>query len=122
MKRWHCLTAAVVLFVVCGWGCAADEPPLQAASGAVVKANANVLILRPRAADGKFGKALTLKIRGTSKVTTLTVRMQDGKPVPVQRDASVADLVPEQTLVVIYTTVGDENVLLAAVAHPPAGK
>lgn len=121
MRHAHVL-AAVMALVLCGLGLGAEPPPLLTASGAVVKANANVLILRPRGADGKFGKALTLKVRGTSKVTTLTVQQRDGQAVPVQREVAVADLRPDQTLAVLYTNLGDEFVLLGAVAHPPAAK
>ena len=38
--------------------------------------------------------------------------------VPVQREAEVKDLQPEQVVSVIYTNVGDALVLLSAVALP----
>jgi len=97
--------------------CPAADLPLSSASGIVVSSNAAVLIIRPRNAEGQFEKALTLKVRGTSKFATLTMRKQAGKVVPVQQDASATDLNKNQVVAVIYTTTGGEYVLLSAVAQ-----
>lgn len=115
MKR-ACAVVVVVLFLVgINERLAAAPPPLLTASGTVVKANANVLILRPRLPDGRFDQAVTLKIRGTSTVTLLRTR---GAGVLVQQSTTVKDLQPNQTIAVIYTNTGDEYVLLSAVARP----
>ena len=123
MIRLRAAAAVVLLCCVTTLTLAADAPPpLLSARGAVVKANASLLIVRPRLPDGKFDKALTLKIRGTSRVTIVSFQKREGQLVPVQRDGEVKDLRPEQVLAVIYTNLGDEYVLLSAVAAPPADK
>lgn len=119
MTRILAIAAALLLWTATTF---ALEPNVATASGAVVKANAEVLILRPRGADGKFEKALTLKIRGTTKVTVLTFQERAGQTVAVQREAEVKDLHPDQLLSVIYTNVGDAYVLLSAVALPAKDK
>lgn len=116
--RWLAIVVVLLLVVSCS---VAAEPSLATASGTVVKANAEVLLVRPRGPDGKFGKALALKIRGTSKMTVLSFQNRSGQTVPVQREGDVKDLQPEQHVSVIYTNVGDEYVLLSVVALP-AGK
>jgi hypothetical protein len=105
-------------------GAAADPPPLLTAQGAVEKvdATANTLTVRPRMPDGKFGKNIVLKITGTTKVTTLTPRMQKGGVVIAQKDTEVKDLQPKQSIAMVYTMVKDSPVLLAAVVQPPAEK
>lgn len=118
MTRILAIVAALLLSASASLGI---EPSLATAHGAVVKVNADVLLVRPRGADGKFEKTLTLKIRGTTKVTILTFQERAGQTVAVQREAEVKDLKPEQVLSVIYTNVGDAYVLLSAVALP-AGK
>jgi hypothetical protein len=123
MNRLRAVTAVVLLCWFATLSLAADAPPpLLSARGAVVKANASVLIVRPRGADGKFEKAVTLKIRGTSRVTLVSFQKRDGQVVPVQREGEIKELKPEQVLAVIYTNLGDEYVLLSAVAAPPADK
>jgi hypothetical protein len=117
MPRILAMLAVLLLCVSSSFGI---EPTVATANGAVVKANAEVLIVRPRGADGKFEKALTLKIRGTTKVTVLTFRQNKGETVPVQREVEVKDLHPEQVVSVIYTNAGDALVLLSAVALPAA--
>lgn len=101
---------------------AQDATPLLTAHGAVEKADKESLIVKPRGADGKFQKALTLKVTGTSKVAVLAPQKRDGKVVLTQREAAAQDLAPGQTVAVIYSEAGkDGNVLLSAVAQP-AGK
>jgi hypothetical protein len=100
----------------------AQPLPLLTAHGTVDKADKESLTLRPRDAEGKFGKSLTLKLTGTSKITTLTTQMRAGKRVMVQRDTEVADLQPKQLIAVIYTTGKDGSILLTAVVQPASEK
>lgn len=93
------------------------EPVLATASGLVGKATANVLIVRPRGADGRFGHTVTVKVRGTSGVTVVSIETRGGKPTLVQRTMAVHQLQPNQPVAVIYAALGDENVLLSAVTH-----
>jgi hypothetical protein len=117
MNRIFAIAAALLLCASVSLGV---EPSLATAHGSVMKVNADVLLIRPRGADGKFEKALSLKIRGTTKVTILTFREQGGQTVAVQREADIKDLKAEQMLSVIFTNVGDAYVLLSAVALPAA--
>lgn len=99
------------------------ETPLLTATGAVEKADKDALTIKPRAADGKFQKALTLKVTGTSKVAVLTPQKRADKVVLTQRETDANDLVPGQTVAVIYADAGkDGGVLLSAVAHAAPGK
>jgi hypothetical protein len=101
----------------------AVEATLATASGVVDKANKDAVVVKPRGADGKFQKAITLHVTGTSKVTVLTPRRRGTGTVIAQRDAGAADLVAGQAVAVIYAEVGkDRAVLLSAVAQPAAGK
>lgn len=97
---------------------AADDLPLQTASGTVDKVEKDVLSVKPRGADGKFQKTLALKIAGTSKVTVLTPQNRGGKVILTQRDADAKDLAAGQTIAVIYTESGKDGlVLLSAVTQ-----
>lgn len=99
------------------------EAPLLTTSGAVEKADKDAVTVKPRGADGKFQKALTLKVTGTSKVAVLAPQKRADKVVMTQREAAAQELVPGQAVAVIYTEVGkDGAVLLTAVAHPAPGK
>lgn len=89
------------------------EPPLATTTGVVVKANASVVILRPPG-----GKAVALKVRGTSKAWSLSTQKRDGQLVAVQRETEPKDLQPEQVIAAIYTIVDDDAVLLVAVVQP----
>lgn len=111
----------VMLSVPSGLALSAD-PPVGPITGVVVKANENVVLVRPRGADGQLGKAVALKVRGTSKVFALSTQKREGQIVPVQREIAPKDLQPEQTVTAIYTIVNDDTVLLVAVAHPAASK
>ena len=99
---------------------AAQEPTLTTAQGVVLKASRDTLAVRPRGADGRFEKELTLRLTGTTKVTSLTVQMRGGKPVPVQQDADAKDLKAQQAIAMIYTQGPAGPVLLAAVVLPAA--
>jgi len=124
MKSARCSLALAVMVLLAARGIAADPPPLLTAQGAIEKvdATANTLTVKPRTPDGKFGKNIVLKITGTTKVTTLTPRMQKGGVVMAQKDTDVKDLQPKQSIAIVYTMVKDSSVLLAAVVQPPAEK
>ena len=111
----------VALLVSAGFVSAQDkEPSLGTASGAVDKADKESITVKPRGADGKFQKTLSLKVTGTSKVTILTPQKRGDKVVLTQREAEAKDLVAGQTVAVIYAEVGKDQVLLSAVAQPVA--
>jgi hypothetical protein len=82
----------------------------------------DVLTLKVRGADGKFGKSLALKLTGTSRVTTLSTQNRAGKVVLTQKDTEVKSLEPKQNIAVIYSGEKDEAVLLSAVVEKAATK
>ena len=99
------------------------DPAVATASGVVEKADKDALVIKPRGTDGKFHKALTLGVTGTSKVTVLAPQKRGDKVVMTQREAEVKDLVAGQSVAVIYAEAGkDGPVLLSAVAHPALAK
>lgn len=101
----------------------ADELTLVAAVGAVEKADGDALVVQPRGPGGKFQKAVTLKLTGTSKVTVLAPQKRGDKVVLTQKEGAAKDLVAGQVVAVVYADGGaDGPVLLSAVAQPPAGK
>lgn len=116
------LVVAAALGLTAAFAAGQDAAPLLTAHGTVEKADKDALTVRPRGADGKFQKGVSLKVTGTSKVTVLTPQTRDGKVVFTQREAAAQDLAPGQAVAVIYAEAGkDGPVLLSAVAHP-AGK
>jgi len=116
------LLLALTVGLTAALAAAQDAAPLLTAHGAVEKADKDALTIKPRAADGKFQKAVTLKVTGTSKVAVLAPQTREGKVVFTQREAAAQDLAPGQAVAVIYAEAGkDGAVLLSAVAHP-AGK
>jgi hypothetical protein len=122
MLRSRILLVGVAFLLLAASTIAAEPLPLLMAHGTVDKVAKNSLTLRSRDAEGKFGKNLTLKLTGTSKITTLTSQTRDGKLVLVQREAEPADLQPRQVIAVIYTTVKEGSVLLTAVVQPGSEK
>lgn len=118
MTRSSVLIAVLIFVTGHGTSCAA-ELPLQSVTGTVVKANAGLVILRPRLPSGQFGKAVVLKIRGTSRLTTVQFEARDGEPVAVQRVLESASLAPNRIVAAIYTVADGEEVLLTAVALAP---
>jgi hypothetical protein len=113
------LLAAAFLSTPC---LAADPAPaLVTAHGTVEKVEKDTLTIKPRGADGKFGKSLVLHLTGTSKVTTLTPQTRDGKPVMTQKETDAKDLKPDQAIAVIYSG-GDNAVLLSAVVTAATDK
>lgn len=71
------------------------EPHLLSATGAVDKADKDTLTIKPRGSDGKFQKAITLKITGTSKVSILTPQKRADRVVLTQRDAEAKISFPD---------------------------
>jgi hypothetical protein len=114
-------SAFLVAFLV-GLTVAADAVPIESAHGIIEKADKDHVVIQPRTADGKFGKALSLKITGTSRITTLVPQMRDGKVVLTQRDTDAKDLQPKQPVSVLYATLKEGHVLLSAVVEPTPGK
>jgi hypothetical protein len=116
--------AAAALLCAASFASAQDNvPALLTASGTVDKADKESLVVKPRGPDGKFQKALTLKVTGTSKVTVLTPRKTGDKVVLTQREVDAKDLVNGQAVAIVYAEMGkDGTVLLTAVAHPAPGK
>jgi hypothetical protein len=97
----------------------AQAVPVVTAHGKVTKADKESLTFQPREAEGKFGKALTLKVTGTSRISTLSTRMQDKKLVLVQKDTDAKDITAGEFIHVIYATpAGQDPVLLSAVVQP----
>src|SRR5207248_8920802 len=100
----------------------AEPPALVTASGLVEKADKDSLTIRPRGPEGRFGKSMTLKATGTSRVTILTEQKRGGKMTLVQRETEAKELEKNQAVAVIFATAADGPVLLTAVAHPAGGK
>jgi hypothetical protein len=99
------------------------ELALLTANGVVEKSDKDSLVVKPRGADGKFQKTLTLKVAGTSKVAVLAPQKRADKVVLTQREAEAKDLVPGQAVAVIYADAGKDGVvLLSAVAQAAPGK
>jgi hypothetical protein len=109
----------VTFFFLAGFVFAGGTPTLGTASGTVSKAGADSLTIRPRGADGKFEKALTLKLTGTSKITILSQQKRAGKLVHVQKDFDAKDLESNQQIAVIYAAGTKMPVLLSAVVLAP---
>jgi len=100
-----------------------DPPPLSVAKGVVEQADKDTLTVKPRGPDGKFQKALALKVTGTSKVAVLVPQARGEKVVLTQREVAAKDLVAGQQIAAVYAEAGpDGAVLLTAVAHPAPAK
>lgn len=118
------IVAVVLTFVLFAGSCRAadDAPALLIAKGVLEKVEKDSLTILPRESSGRFGKSLTVKLTGTSKISTLSTQKRGGKVVHVQRDTDAKDLQPKQGIAIIYTTGPSGMVLLAAVAQPDAEK
>jgi hypothetical protein len=115
------LASAALLFALVT--VAAQPVPVVTAHGKVQKADKETLTFQPREEGGKFGKALTLKITGTSHITTLVPQVKDKKQIMTQRDTDPKDITAGQLIVVIYATPkGQDPVLLSAVVPPADDK
>ena len=121
MKCLRLFLAGAWLLVLAGAAAAADAPPLLAARGTVDKVARNALTVRPRGPDGRFDRAITLKLTGTSKVATLQLR-SDKKVVVAQKETDPRSLVAGQDIALVYTAVKNDLILLTAVVHPAPGK
>lgn len=110
--------AACLLLPLARTPARAADLPLQTVAGVVVKANASVVLVRPRLPDGQFGKAIALKVRGTSQAYTLTLEKRGDEFVPVQRAIAPQSLAPARAVAAIVTVADGEVVLLSAVALP----
>ncbi len=112
------LAAALVAPVALAGG---PSLTVEIAHGSVSKADKDSLTLQPRTAGGQFGKALVLKLTGTSKLSAVGLEKRGGKLVPVQRDVEATDLEPGQPIAVIYAG-GDDPVLLSGVVQRGSAK
>jgi hypothetical protein len=95
---------------------------LAAARGTVAKVEKDSLTIKPRGADGRFEKELTLLVTGTSRVTQLSLQNRSGKIVAVQQDAQLKNLNPGDAVAVIYAESPDGLILLSAVVQPAPSK
>jgi hypothetical protein len=99
---------------------AADEgPKVSVASGDVVSIDKDALVLKPRGADGKFSKEITLKLTGTSTFSQLSSQTRGGKTVLVQKMATAKDVAAKEHITLIYATSDKDLVLLVAVIQAP---
>jgi hypothetical protein len=114
--------AILVLFTAFSSLPAGDQAPrLMVAQGAVDKVEKDGLAIKPRSADGKFQKAITLKTTGTSRITLLAPQTREGKQVLTQRDTELKDLQANQAIAIIYAD-GDPPTLLSAVVEAAASE
>jgi len=119
MTRARVIPAMIASLLLAAVGLGADtQPDLTIARGVVDKVEKDSITFTPRTAEGKFEKSVTLKLTGTSKLSTLTTRTQKDKVTLVQKDASPQDLQARQTIAVIYAAGSDGPVLLSAVVQP----
>jgi hypothetical protein len=112
MKRVQ--LGVALLLALAGLVAAQEALPLLTAQGIVEKVDKDTLTIQPRGEGGKFSKPIALKLTGTSKITTFSLR--DKKTV-VQREIDAKELRPKQSIAVTYTTTKDGNVLLTAVVQ-----
>lgn len=110
------------LIVSCGFlPCvvqAADETPkVLVAQGIVEKVDKDVLTIKSRAADGKFGKTLVLKLTGTSHFSTVSTQKRGDKLVLVQKQSEAKHLAVKHSISVIYADNTEDLVVLSAVTH-----
>jgi hypothetical protein len=96
----------------------AQQVAVSTAHGKVLKADKESLTLQPRDDAGKFGKAMTLRVTGTTRITTLVPQMRDKKLVMAQKETDAKDLTAGQMITVIYATPkGEDPVLLSGVVE-----
>jgi hypothetical protein len=96
---------------------AASAPSLGAARGTVVKVDKESVTVRPRGADGRFEKELTLQLTGTSRVTQLSFQTRGGKSVAVQQDGDAKSLTADDSVAIIYADGPSGMILLSAVVQ-----
>ncbi|HJT76169.1 MAG TPA: hypothetical protein VJ739_03115 [Gemmataceae bacterium] len=123
MSRLRLGLLCLAVLSLAGLARAADvTPTLVAAQGVIDKVGKDSLTVRPRGPEGRFEKAVTLRLTGTSRITTLTAQKRDGKAVLSQRDTQPGDLQPRQAVAFIYAVGPAGPTLLSAVVQPAAGK
>jgi hypothetical protein len=114
---------AALTFLILLAAVSAQPVPVVTAHGKVVKADKDSLTIQPRDEQGKFGKAVTLKITGTSRITSLAPQTRDKKQVMTQKETDAKDLMAGQIVGVIYAVPsGQDPVLLSAVVEPRSDK
>jgi hypothetical protein len=113
MRRLAVVAVGLVLLAAVG---RAAEPQME--HGTITKASSKALTFEPRGTAGRFGKAVTLKVTGTSEVSTLRERKVGKKVVLVQEKTEVGALKKGQAIWVIYAGAKNDKVLLTAVVTP----
>ena len=114
--RW---ILSLAMCLILGAVALAQMAPVTTARGKVLKADKESLTLQPREESGKFGKAITLRVTGTTRITTLAPQMRDKKLVMTQKETDAKDLTAGQMIAVIYATPkGEDPVLLSGVVEP----
>jgi len=116
MKRFSSILAIPALLLFLGL-ILAEPIPVLTAHGIVEKVEKDSLTLEPRLPDGKFGKAITLKLTGTSDIALVSMQKRGDKLVPVQKKVDAKDLSAKQPIAVIYTGEKEGSVLLSAVVQ-----
>src|SRR2546430_2250893 len=101
MKRAIMLVFAAWILLATAALAGGNAFSVASATGAVDKADADTLVLKPRTPDGKFAKHLTLKLTGTSKIASVSQEKRAGKLVFVQREVHMKDLESNQPISVI---------------------
>lgn len=112
-----CLTLAAG-FLWAATAAAQSLPSVVAVSGLVDKTDKDSLTIRPRGADGKFGKSVVVRVTGTSKLTTVRQQKRGGKVILLQRETDLKDLQKNQVIAVIYAAEAGGAVLLVGVVQP----
>src|SRR4051794_30733770 len=117
MRLIHALAVVLAGMSLVGAACAGGQGiALESVHGAVDKGDKETLTIQTRGPAGQFGKKLTLKLTGTSKLTAVALEKRGGKMVPVQRDVEAQDLESGQAIAVIHSG-GADPVLLAGVVQ-----
>lgn len=98
---------------------AADElPRIVVAQGMIEKVEKDEITVKPRGADGKFGKTLSLKITGTSHFSAVSLQKRGEKNVLVQKATEAKTLTSKHQISVIYAENGEGDlVVLSAVTR-----
>jgi hypothetical protein len=123
MTRARLFLAVLTWLMLAAVGLSADAAPdVTTARGVVDKVEKDSITIRPRTPDGKFGKEVTLRVTGTTQVSTLSTRTQKGKVTLVQKGTSPRELQPKQAIAFIYAAGPDGPVLLSAVVEHTAEK
>ncbi len=117
--------ATASLLMLASLSLASAEPvPTVTVHGKIEKAEKDSVVIQPRDESGKFGKAVTLTITGTSHIMLLTTQTRAGEVHFVQKQVESTTLKPGQAVAVIYATPpkGKEPVVLSAIVQAEAEK